>query len=121
MSGAAHEGRVNPRGIPCLYAASNLETAVAEVRPWLGALVSVAQLSPVRLLRLVNCSDGHDSKLAYDGVAYKSKLGQGFNLALFDLASAEVHEVRLYPVVATTVQVGEVQHSYVVKRRKLGG
>src|ERR1035437_7395587 len=62
LTRTAHEGRVNPRGIPCLYAANNKETAVAEVRPWLGALVYVAQLSPTRTLRLVNCSEGHDSK-----------------------------------------------------------
>src|ERR1700726_2106063 len=28
------DGRVNPRGIPCLYLASTQEAAVAEVRPW---------------------------------------------------------------------------------------
>ena len=61
--GSAYEGRVNPRGIPCLYAASNKETAVAEVRPWLGALVSVAQMEVRRDLRLVNCSEGHDGQL----------------------------------------------------------
>lgn len=52
---SAHEGRVNPRGIPCLYAANNKETAVAEVRPWLGALVSVARLKVKRELKLVDC------------------------------------------------------------------
>lgn len=57
----AHEGRINPRGIPCLYAASDEETAVAEVRPWLDALVSVAQLQSTESLKLVDCSKGHDS------------------------------------------------------------
>ena len=33
----ASEGRVNPRGIPCLYTATHAETAAAEVRPWIGA------------------------------------------------------------------------------------
>ena len=166
---SAHEGRVNPRGIPCLYTASNIETAVAEVRPWLGALVSVAHLTPMRALRLVSCGEGHDSKfdlyleepapevreeavwraigrefskpvspdlgvaeyaptqvlaehfkrLGYDGVVYKSKLGTGINLAFFDVDVLEIHDVRLYPVKAVSVEVGEVQNSYVVKRRKL--
>lgn len=169
LRGSAHEGRVNPRGIACLYAASNVVTAVAESRPWLGALVSVAQLTPIRALRLVSCGEGHDGrldvyfeepspeireqavwraigrefskpvgpdmavaeyaptqilaehfkKLGYDGVVYKSKLGSGINLAFFDLDALEVHDVRLYPVKTVTVEVGELQHSYVVKRRKL--
>ena len=169
LRSSAHEGRVNPRGIPCLYAASNVETAIAETRPWLGALVSVAQLTPTRTLRLFNCGEGHDGKfdfyfeepspeireqavwravgrefskpvgpdldvaeyaptqvlaehfkkLGYDGVVYKSKLGSGINLAFFDLDALEVHDVRLYPVKAVTVEVGEIQNSYVVKRRKL--
>lgn len=167
--GSAFEGRVNPRGIPCLYTASNKETAVAEVRPWLGALVSVAQMTPVRPLRMVNCSEGHDSKfdlyfdepspeireqavwraigrefskpvspdlgvaeypptqvlaehfknLGYDGVVYKSKLGTGINFAVFDIDALDVHDVRLYPVKAVSVEIGEIQNSYVVKRRKL--
>jgi RES domain len=62
LRNSAHEGRVNPRGIPCLYAASNKETAVAEVRPWLGALVSVAQLGLARELRVVNCCDDNDKQ-----------------------------------------------------------
>ena len=169
LRGSAHEGRVNPRGIPCLYAASNKETAAAEARPWLGALVSVAQMTPVRALRLVSCGEGHDTKfdlyfeepspelreqavwraigrefskpaspdlgvaeyaptqvlaehfkgLGYDGVAYKSKLGSGINLAFFDIDSLEIHDVRLYPVKAVNVEIGEMENSYVVKRRKI--
>lgn len=164
----AHEGRVNPRGIPCLYAANIKETAVAEIRPWLGALVSVAQLRIVRDLRLVDCSEGHDSKFdiyfeepapdereknvwraigrafsnpanpdpaiaeyaptqvlseqfrqqGYDGVAYQSKLGTGFNVALFDLDLVEVVDVRLYPVKAVQYEIGDLENSYVVKHRK---
>jgi hypothetical protein len=35
----AGDGRVNPRGIPCLYLASTKETAMAEVRPWVGSYI----------------------------------------------------------------------------------
>jgi RES domain len=62
LRSSAHEGRVNPRGIPCLYAASDKETSVSEVRPWLGALVSVAQLTPKKQLKLVNCLDSRETR-----------------------------------------------------------
>lgn len=50
----ARPGRMNPLGIPYLYVALDRATAIAEVRPWLGALLSVARLSPQRTLRVVN-------------------------------------------------------------------
>lgn len=169
---SAHEGRVNPRGIPCLYAASKKETAIAEQRPGLGALVSVAQMQAARELRLVNCSEGHDTdfninfniyfeelppqereeavwreigrafsspasmdpgvaeyvptqilaehfrNLQFDGVIYKSMLGTGFNIALFDLDALEIVDLRLYPVKAVNYEIGEIQDSYVVKHKK---
>ena len=59
---AATEGRVNPKGIPCLYLATDANTAMAEVRPWLGRLVSVAQFRTVRVLRIVDCSVEHAQK-----------------------------------------------------------
>src|ERR1039458_5404781 len=34
----AYEGRVNPKGIPCPYCSSKMETAIAEVRPGIGSL-----------------------------------------------------------------------------------
>jgi hypothetical protein len=45
---------MNPLGIPYLYVALDQATAIAEVRLWLGALLSVARLSPQRTLRVVN-------------------------------------------------------------------
>ncbi|MFZ0569740.1 MAG: RES domain-containing protein [Rhodomicrobium sp.] len=35
------EGRANPRGIPYLYLASTRDTALAEVRPWIGSHITV--------------------------------------------------------------------------------
>jgi RES domain-containing protein len=52
----AVEGRANPQGIPYLYMANDKETAVAEVRPWMRALVTVAEFHTLRPLRLVDCS-----------------------------------------------------------------
>jgi RES domain-containing protein len=54
--GRAQEGRINPKGIPCLYLATTLETAISEVRPWIDSLVSVAQFRMMRPLRVVDCS-----------------------------------------------------------------
>lgn len=39
----ASEGRANPKGISCLYLATDKETAMSEVRPWLGSDISVGQ------------------------------------------------------------------------------
>ena len=54
--GRATEGRANPKGIPYLYLASNRETALAEVRPWVGSHVSVGQFKIIRELKVVNCT-----------------------------------------------------------------
>lgn len=53
------EGRAHPRGIPCLYVASTRDTALAEVRPWLGASVSVSRLKTNRDLKVILCSVEH--------------------------------------------------------------
>ncbi|MGD9657776.1 MAG: RES family NAD+ phosphorylase [Methylocystis sp.] len=53
----ATEGRINPKGIPCLYMASHAETAIAEVRPWIGSFVSVAILATLREQRVVDCTN----------------------------------------------------------------
>ena len=53
------DGRANPRGIAYMYLAEKLQTAVAEVRPWVGAHVSVGFFEILRDLTLVDCSVGH--------------------------------------------------------------
>ena len=57
LSDEAVEGRVNPKGIPCLYFATSPEIAMTEVRPWLGSTISVAAFETLRALRLVDCSE----------------------------------------------------------------
>jgi hypothetical protein len=52
----ATEGRVNAKGIPCLYTATDTKTAIYEVRPWTGSYVSVAAFLTHRELKLVDCS-----------------------------------------------------------------
>jgi RES domain-containing protein len=53
----ASEGRANAKGIPVLYTATHRETAIAEVRPWLGLYVTVALIRIKRDLRIVNCTN----------------------------------------------------------------
>lgn len=61
-SDRACEGRANPKGIPCLYLATHQQTAVAEVRPWIGSYVSIAQFVVKREARVINCTtDDHGS------------------------------------------------------------
>ena len=56
----AKEGRVNSKGIPCLYLATKKMTAIQEVRPWLDTKISVATFQTVKDLRLVDCTiNGH--------------------------------------------------------------
>jgi len=52
----ATEGRVNPKGIPCLYFSTDRDTAMTETRPWIGSFVSVAEFVMLRDLNVVDCS-----------------------------------------------------------------
>ncbi len=52
----AFEGRVNPKGIPCLYFSTHMETAMTETRPWIGSYVSAAQFVMLKDLSVVDCS-----------------------------------------------------------------
>ena len=48
------DGRANASGISVLYLAVDLETAVAEARPWIGSQVSVSQFRTNRVLRALD-------------------------------------------------------------------
>ncbi len=137
MPDRAHEGRANSKGIPCLYLATDRDTALAEVRPWVGSLVSVAEFRLKRSVRIVNCTSD-DKRLQFylkellpqerervvwldidrafsqpvnpsddvadyvstqvlaelfkvnglDGIGYRSSVGKGHNIAIFDPALA---------------------------------
>ncbi|MPZ35477.1 MAG: RES domain-containing protein [Rhodospirillales bacterium] len=56
----ASEGRINPKGIPCLYFATTREVAMSEVRPWIGSFVSVGRFQTTRGLIVADCSLLHD-------------------------------------------------------------
>jgi hypothetical protein len=57
----AREGRANPKGIPCLYAATGHVTALAEVRPWKHSLISIVQMKTSRDLTVLSCVTNSNS------------------------------------------------------------
>lgn len=164
LSGRANEGRANPKGIPYLYLATNRDTALAEVRPWLGSYISVGQFKTLRELRLVNCTTGQNGFLVYpkepsaekreesvwtdidrafarpvtpsddiadyaptqiiaelfkansfDGVAYRSSLGDGHNIALFDLDMAKLVRCSLFEVKSISFEFQESANPYIIR------
>ena len=52
--------RANAKGIPCLYAAKEEKTAIAEIRPFLGSTVSVATIKLVRDLKIFDLYFDYD-------------------------------------------------------------
>jgi hypothetical protein len=55
----ATEGRANSVGIPVLYLGTTIQTVISEVRPWVGAWVSVADFKVQRGLKALDLSQGH--------------------------------------------------------------
>ena len=54
--GRAREGRLNPSGISYLYLAFDRDTAINEMRPWVGASISLGVFVVLRDLRIVDCT-----------------------------------------------------------------
>lgn len=52
--GKAKEGRINPKGIPCLYTATDPRTALSEMKPMIGSYLTLAEFSTERDLRIVD-------------------------------------------------------------------
>ena len=59
QSDRAIEGRANPAGIPVLYLSTSEQTAISEVRPWIGSELSVGQFKILREMKLIDLSLGH--------------------------------------------------------------
>lgn len=53
----ASAGRANPRGIPFLYLAKDPETVIAEVRPWKGQCITIAEFELVEDVRIIDLSE----------------------------------------------------------------
>ena len=63
LADRAHEGRVNPRGIPCLYMATDDVTAMMEVRPWAGSVLTISHLVLLKGVTLVDCTQAAEFNL----------------------------------------------------------
>jgi hypothetical protein len=59
----AIEGRINPKGISYLYLSSDLITAIAETRPWVDELISVAECTFWKDLKVINMIPDSEKKL----------------------------------------------------------
>ena len=71
----AKESRANSSGIPVLYLASTEQTAISEVRPWVGSEVSVAQFRVTRKLHAIGLTQGH-GKSSWSGLTLGQMLGK---------------------------------------------
>ncbi len=173
LSHSAREGRVNPKGIPCLYLSNDKDTAMAETRPWIGSYISVGQFKTLKDLVLVNCSVEHATDIfshcysqepspekrekavwahidhafsepvnpddstadyaptqilaetfrshGYDGVVYKSLLGKGFNVALFDINAASLANCFLCKVKTVSFQFDATANPYFINKPSAPG
>lgn len=54
------DNRANPRGIPILYLSTSSETAIAETRPWLSSILTVARFVLKRDISVVDCTKDND-------------------------------------------------------------
>lgn len=163
----ASEGRANPKGIPYLYLSTDNETAMSEVRPWVGALVSVGQFRITKDLILIYSSINNDKSFIYylnepspekreravwvhidqaftkpmtnndqvaeyvptqilaeffrsegmDGILYRSSLGKGSNIVLFDLEVAELINCFLYEAESLSFVFKRAANPYFVVKK----
>jgi hypothetical protein len=161
----AAEGRANPKGIPYLYLATTKETAMAEVRPWIGSSISVGQFETKKDMVLINCTNHHKGFVLYfeepdaekkeqavwseidkafsepvtlndrvadyaptqilaeffktngfDGIFYKSSLGEGSNVVLFDIESAILVNCYLFEAKKISFDFHQVANPYNINR-----
>lgn len=157
----ACEGRANAKGIPYLYLSTDKETAMAEVRPWIGSYISISQFKLIKDVTLVTCvSEDKGYKIYFkepkpqkreiavwkdidkafsrpvsqneniadyvptqiiaeffknnglDGIAYRSSLGNGHNLALFNIDVADSINLSLYEASEVRFNFKQVANTY---------
>lgn len=62
MQQGAHEGRLNPKGIPYTYLALDEETALAEIRPWLEQEITLAKFSLKQQIKVADLTQDKFNK-----------------------------------------------------------
>lgn len=171
LGDCASDGRANPKGIPYLYLATTKETAMSEVRPWVGSIVSTGQFKVLRDLKIIDFSVEHGNEnhfffkepeeekkiksvwshidnafskpmrvsdlrsdyaptqiiaefiksKGFDGVAYKSSLADGYNIALFELGLAKLVNCSAYEVKKVNFDFKQIEEPYFVKEKIKSG
>ena len=72
--------RLSRKGVPAFYSARELETAVAEVRPWRGARLTVAHFVTTAPLNVANLTKHHTETQSSMSLRYVSQmLGRPFH------------------------------------------
>lgn len=164
----AREGRINPKGIPCLYLCDDRDTAMSEVRPWPGESISVGLFKTTRDLTLIDCKPRGELQIGWyfesppdperdeivwahidhafsepvtatettadyaptqiiaealrktgvDGIAYKSMLGKGTNVALFGIDDAQLQCCFLFETKTVDFKFKESANPYYIRREE---
>jgi len=65
LADSAREGRANPKGIPYLYVATDKKTAMSEVRPWIGSIISTGCFVTTKELQLIDFSVEHGEEQCF--------------------------------------------------------
>jgi hypothetical protein len=88
----AKEGRANAKGIRCLYLATSVNNAIAEVRPWIGSFVSVGEFRLTRTVQLVDCTleQGVDAKQPWPNINHAFSLPVTESDDVADYASTQI-------------------------------
>ncbi len=164
------EGRANPKGISYLYLSNDENTALAELRPYLGQHISSAQFQIQRNLRVIDCysvpqhysyamcffnppvsqveitnavwsmiheaftkpltnadeaSDYVPTQIlaeyfkseGFDGVCFKSSMGQGYNFVIFNLDDAELRSCTVMETKSIAYSFSECANRYYVAEK----
>ena len=140
-----------------------MNTAMAEVRPWIGSYISIAQFKLLKNVRIINCTSEDKGTMIYlnepepekreiavwrdidkafsmpvtlnettaeyvptqimaelfknegfDGTAYRSSLGKGHNITLFDLDTADLINCTLYEAKKVSFDFTQVSNRYFI-------
>jgi hypothetical protein len=83
------QGRVNPLGINYLYTAKNIDTAISEIQPTIGQIVSVASIKTRKKLNLFDFNfygayrNSNLMQLSFDEIKEKLDLSSFWELEIF--------------------------------------
>jgi len=165
VKNSATDGRANPKGISYLYLSTDKNTAMAEVRPWIGSYISLAEFKLLKDVIIINCSthrkwpvfyseepsptkrkmaiwqdideafsrpvttneDSTDyvptqiiaelfKNNGFDGIAYRSSLGKGHNIALFNLEAADLCNCTLFLVKEISFNFSQASNTYFIPK-----